>query len=270
MTRLAYSLFLIIFFHSVVQAQVATDSLYLDENFVKTSKSFAAYLQYTVFTTLAKEEGIVKTFYITGEKYSEYPTATITLKATGYYREWHKNGQLKLEQQIEQGVPVGVDNSWFDNGQLFYTFSYTDGKKHGEALTYYKNGARKRIETFDKGVLIEGKCFTVSGQDTTFFPHEKYPEYPGGLKELYQYLGNNVKYPKKAIKQNAQGVVILQFVVAKTGAIENVEVIKSVHPEIDNEAVRLILGMPTWQPGQQEGIFKNVRYTLPVTFKLQK
>ncbi len=270
MTRLVYSLFICVWLNSIVQAQVLTDSLYLDENFVKTTnKLTAVYLRYTAFNTPAAEAGLVKTFYITGEKHSEYPIQNKTLKATGYQRGWHQNGQLKYEQQIEQGVEVGTEKNWYDNGQLFYTLSYTNGKKHGEALTYYRNGARKRIEIFNNGALVAGKCFTASGQDTTFFPHEKHPEYPGGLKELYRYLGNNVKYPKKALKQNAHGIVILQFVVSKTGAIENVEVVKSVHPAIDQEAIRLVAGMPAWQPGQQEGIIKNVRYTLPVSFKLQ-
>ncbi len=137
-----------------------------------------------------------------------------------------------------------------------------------EALTYYRNGARKRIETFEVGKPVQGLCFTQTGQDTTFFPHEQNSVFPGGLENLYKYLSKNIKYPKTAYKQKAQGNVILQFIVTKTGQIENIVVVKSLHPDLDNESVRVTAGMPAWEPGKQEGVPVNVRYTLPIRFKL--
>ncbi len=251
-------------------AQQVTDSVYLDKGFAQVpDKSKAAYVRYTTFDSPAKEAGINKIFFITGEKFAEYVINSKQVKSTGYNREWHQNGQLKYEQQIESGVPVGVRKDWYDKGQLFYTFSYVDGLPHGEAFTYYATGARKRVEVFEKGQIMEGRCFTKTGQDTAFFPHEKMPEYPGGLGKLYQYLGTHVVYPKKALKRNVQGVVVLQFVVSKTGQIDNVDVVRPVHPDLDKEAIRVVSGMPTWQPGQQEGVFKNVRYTLPIAFKFE-
>ncbi|QNF32545.1 TonB family protein [Adhaeribacter swui] len=267
MIRLIHILFICIGLSSLVQAQVLTDSLYLDENFVKTpSKSRAEYLRYTVFNTPAEEEGIVKTFYITGEKYSEYPIQNKTLKATGYNRQWHKNGQLKCEQQIENNLQVGDLKEWYDNGQLYYI--YKDHGSQAEALTFYPNGARKRVENFEVGKPVQGRCFTQTGQDTTFYPHEQVPIFPGGLENLYKYLSKNIKYPKAAYKQKAQGNVILQFIVTKTGQIKNIEVVKPLHPDLDNESVRVTASMPIWKPGTIEGIPANVRYTLPIRFKL--
>lgn len=257
-----------LFVSSTAVAQQLVDTVYLNADFVKiTDKTQAAYVQYTLFNTPTREDGLIKTFYITGEKYSEHPIQDKTLKTTGYSREWHKNGQLKYEQQIQNNFPIGDLNEWYDNGQLYYI--YKDLGNRGEALTYYRNGTRKRIETFEKGKSVQGKCFTQTGQDTIFFPHKEYPVFPGGLENLYMYLGKNVKYSRAAIKQKAQGIVVLQFGVSKAGQIGNVIVLRSVHPELDNEAIRLVNSMPAWQPGKEEGVFKNVRYTLPISFKLR-
>lgn len=268
--RIVCIVFVCFWADSIAKAQVVlTDSVYLDENLIKNpDKLTAAYVQYTLFNTPAREEGLVKTFYITGEKYSEYPIQNKTLKVTGYHRIWHKNGQLKYEEQIENNVSVGVCQEWYDNGQLFYAAPYGDGNRQGEALTYYQNGARKRTEIFEKGKSVQGRCFTQTGQDTTFFPHEEYPVFPGGLESMYKYLGKNIKYPKAAAKQKAQGTVILQFVVAKTGHIKNIVVVRTLHPDLDSESVRVTAAMPIWEPGKQEGKPVNVKYSLPIRFKL--
>ena len=267
--RCVFSICACFWISSITEAQVLSDTVYLNANFVKTiDKSHSTYLRYTEFKDLNKMEGTTKTFYISGQKQAEYPVGDSFIKASGYSREWYKNGQLKYEEQIERNVPVGVSKSWYENGQLFYTFSYDDGYKHGEAFTYYQNGNHKRMEVFEKGKLIKGQCFTQAGQDTVYYPHEQHPVFPGGLEKLYQYLGKNIKYPKTAYKQKAQGNVILQFVVSKTGKIENIEVVRSLHPDLDRESVRVTAGMPSWEPGLQEGVPVNVRYTLPIRYKL--
>ncbi|WP_158267568.1 energy transducer TonB [Adhaeribacter arboris] len=214
---------------------------------------------------MAIEEELVKTFYITGEKYSEYPVQKNSTTIS-YNREWYKNGQLKYEEQIQNNFSTGERRRWYDNGQLYYL--YTDLGSQAEATTFYRDGARKRIETFESNKPIQGRCFTKSGQDTTFFPHEENPVFPGGLENMYKYLSKNIKYSKTAYKQKAQGNVILQFVVTKNGQIENIKVVKSLHPDLDKESIRVTASMPAWEPGKQEGVPVNVRYTLPIRFKL--
>lgn len=97
---------------------------------------------------------------------------------------------------------------------------------------------------------------------------EQMPEFPGGAPELYQYLARNIKYPKSAKERKVQGRVISQFVVRKDGSITDVKVVKGVDAELDAEAVRVISGMPKWQPGIQKGEAVDVKYTIPVTFRL--
>lgn len=98
---------------------------------------------------------------------------------------------------------------------------------------------------------------------------EEQPMYAGGMQELMKYLQMNIRYPKEAQERGLQGRVIVQFVVNKDGSICNEQVVKSVDPQLDAEAIRVIRCMPNWIPGKQRGEPVRVRFTLPVTFRLQ-
>ena len=98
---------------------------------------------------------------------------------------------------------------------------------------------------------------------------EEQPSFPGGAGALMQWLRDNINYPVIAAENGIEGRVIVQFVVSKTGAISDVRVARSVDPSLDKEAVRVVSSMPNWTPGKQNGSAVNVRYTLPVIFKLQ-
>ena len=98
---------------------------------------------------------------------------------------------------------------------------------------------------------------------------EQMPSFPGGMSALMNYLNNNIKYPVIAEENGIQGRVIVQFIVGKDGHISDVKVAKSVDPSLDKEAVRVVKAMPKWIPGKQNGQAVTVRYTLPVTFRLQ-
>lgn len=98
---------------------------------------------------------------------------------------------------------------------------------------------------------------------------EEQPSFPGGQGALMQWLRDNIKYPVIAAENGIEGRVIVQFVVSKSGSISNVNVVRGVDPSLDKEAVRVVSNMPNWTPGKQNGTTVNVRYTLPVTFKLE-
>lgn len=98
---------------------------------------------------------------------------------------------------------------------------------------------------------------------------EENPSFPGGQAALMQWLNANIKYPVIAAENGIQGRVIVQFVVSKTGSISDVRVVRGVDPSLDKEAVRVVSNMPNWTPGRQNGTTVNVRFTLPVTFRLQ-
>ena len=97
---------------------------------------------------------------------------------------------------------------------------------------------------------------------------EQMPEYPGGSEELMKFLSSNIKYPTMAQEQNIQGMVTLRFVVGADGSVSNVQVIRSLDPSCDKEAVRVVKMMQKWIPGRQNGSAVSVYFTLPVRFKL--
>ena len=98
---------------------------------------------------------------------------------------------------------------------------------------------------------------------------EEMPQYPGGVGKLMEYVSMNVRYPKEAESKSIQGRVIITFVIEKDGSITDAEVIKSVDPALDAEALRVVKAMPKWTPGKQEGKLIRVKYTMPITFALQ-
>ena len=98
---------------------------------------------------------------------------------------------------------------------------------------------------------------------------EEMPQFPGGPSALFEYLSKNIKYPVVAEENGVQGRVIVTFVVERDGSITDVKVVKSVDPSLDKEAQRVVKSMPHWIPGKQNGSAVRVKYTVPVTFKLQ-
>ena len=98
---------------------------------------------------------------------------------------------------------------------------------------------------------------------------EQMPTFPGGNAELMSFLAKNIKYPTIAQENGTQGRVIVQFVVEKDGSIADARVARGVDPYLDKEAVRVIMSMPKWIPGKQNGKAVSVKYTIPVVFKLQ-
>ena len=154
-------------------------------------------------------------------------------------------------------------------------------------------------------------CDSVNAYDSV----EQVPEFPGGMQEMFKYMAMNVKYPQVARDINAQGRVLVDFVVMADGSISNIngnvrkvtskysdvaakadDADKNVLSEVvavamangeelsdeakaelhaaamkalKAEAERVVRAMPKWTPGKQDGKAVNVRFTLPVVFRLQ-
>ncbi len=98
---------------------------------------------------------------------------------------------------------------------------------------------------------------------------EQMPEFPGGVAALMQWINNNIKYPAIAEENGIQGRVVCTFVVERDGSVTDIKVVRSVDPSLDREAIRVLNKMPRWNPGKQNGAAVRVKYTMPVTFRLQ-
>lgn len=111
----------------------------------------------------------------------------------------------------------------------------------------------------------------VAVEPQIFHIVEEQPEFPGGEKALFEFLGKETKYPAIAKDAGITGVVYVQFAVMEDGSVnpDKIEVIRGVHPALDAEAVRVVKRMPKWTPGRQRGKPVAVFYKLPFRFTLR-
>lgn len=105
--------------------------------------------------------------------------------------------------------------------------------------------------------------------ETPYVVVEEMPAYPGGDVALLKYLSANVIYPADAVKNNIQGRVIVRFCVTAKGGISQATVLKGVDPLLDAEAVRVVMTLPAFKPGRQDGKPVPVWYMVPITFTLR-
>ena len=125
-------------------------------------------------------------------------------------------------------------------------------------------------------VLMLSFCPKITlAQDTEnkvykFTELENPPTYPGGMENFYRFLGQNMKYPAEAKKNDIQGTVFLSFVVEKDGTIADLKIDKKLGYGTDEEALRVIKLAGMWNPGTVEGKAVAAKYNIPVKFSLNK
>lgn len=107
------------------------------------------------------------------------------------------------------------------------------------------------------------------GTDHVYQVVDEMPQFPGGNRAMMAYIGQNMKYPAEAHAKGIEGRVVVQFVVNKEGDLQDIKVMKSIDPLLDQEAIRVISSMPKWTPGKLKGEAVNIQYTMPIQFKLQ-
>ena len=163
--------------------------------------------------------------------------------------EIKKDDEVKPEDEIKSQDDLSKTNT------AIGTFDVKgNDEAEGEVLK------AKEVVVDEKPKEEETKVFDVV---------EQMPSFPGGDAELMKFLHDHMKYPAVAEENGIQGRVICTFVVERDGSISDVKVIKSVDPSLDKEAIRVLKSMPKWIPGKQNGSAVRVKYTVPVTFRLQ-
>ena len=195
-----------------------------------------------------------------------------------------------LRREVRVNLEYLADQSVVDKGNDARTYQY-----HLLALTYQGSVAtlsnnfnvlplKQRIKMMNKErsksigrlkyLLLLPVCallfmvIKAAGEDF-YQVVEEMPQFPGGVKALMDYLKTNVKYPEAAKAAKIEGRVTTSFIVGEDGVIRDVKVLRSVSPELDAEAIRVMSSMPKWEPGKQDGKPVPVRYTVPINFKGQ-
>jgi len=156
--------------------------------------------------------------------------------------------------ELEEGMEITFLGT---NGDTDCTFVVTINKEEDN---------RFELHPKDKDCVVN---FGLTDDEKPLRDAEQMPEFEGGLDALYQFLRENVVYPKEARDKKIQGTVLLKFVVEKDGSIGKVEILQKADPLLDAEAVRVIKIFPKWIPGKVMGKPVPVWYSLPINFSIQ-
>ena len=179
------------------------------------------------------------------------------------------------EEQVQQDQLMNsekfTDYAMDDEAPQEVTKTQDETEKSDVAISSvtFDQGSEEGQQVLKQNEVVVEKVEQKEEETKVFEVVEQMPQFPGGDAALMQYLSSHIKYPVVAEENGIQGRVVCTFVVERNGSITDVRVVKSVDPSLDKEAVRVIKSMPNWIPGKQNGSAVRVKYTVPVTFRLQ-
>ena len=158
----------------------------------------------------------------------------------------------------------------------FSTVENANAEPDGKVNEFVADGTISGVENNAQVVEVDSICEIAQApaNDDPEKIHQVVdvqPEFPGGQQEMAKYIQSNLKYPEAAAKVSAEGKAFVQFVVKADGTINDAKIIRSSgNKALDDEALRVVSGMPKWKPAMSKGVAVNVKFVLPVVFKLQK
>jgi TonB family protein len=181
--------------------------------------------------------------------------AVITKKGSSEGTMTDKNGYFKLNVSEQ-------------NTRLIISFVGFETREIGiDGITEVTVRLIKQENVLDEMVVVSTRDSQVKGEEI-FTIVEGQPEFPGGVSEMYKYIGERIRYPAKAQRANVEGKVFVKFVVQKDGEIGSIDILKGIGFGCDEEAIRVIAQMPKWTPGKQNGRAVSVYFTMPISFRL--
>ncbi len=260
--------FLIGFFcFFISNAEAQTSTVYFDKNWDTCSKKKAHYKRISEL----KPDCILATDYYPNGKMLSITTYRIDSPdiKNGHYKYFAEDGLLFKEGNYKNGEEDGLWKCYRTSGALWYEEEMLHGLNHGYLKAYFPNGTLKVKERYENGNLWDGKRYGANGRDTTFYKFKEMPEFTGGSKVMYEYLSENIIYPPQALKKKIEGKVKIKFAVDTDGSLINVHVSRSVHRDLDKEALRVVSGMPKWKPGTLDDKPIKIYYQIPINFVLE-
>jgi len=128
----------------------------------------------------------------------------------------------------------------------------------------------KTIEQEERNNSSSDKASTESkSQAYESFAVDEKPIFPGGDEGLTDYVAKHVVYPKESKEKGIQGTIYVRFVVTKTGTIGETDIMRTVDPLLEMEALRIVKSLPKWTPGKKNGNPVDVWFIIPIKFKLK-
>lgn len=211
----------------------------------------------------------------TGARYRRETEFADSVRATvsTYYIATGKLASRQGFANLRKGVPDGLSEQWYPNGQLQRLEEYRQGRRTGELRTYYSTGQLKRREVYhlEDDFASTGECFAENGQPVPFYKFEQMPVYPegdGGARVIVRAVQRGIKYPRLVAKDHCAGQVVVAFNVNVTGDVADVRLVQGLCPLADEAVLESIRRLKRFKPGLQDGNPVAVAYTIPVVFAL--
>ena len=161
---------------------------------------------------------------------------------------------------------VDTAKAFYEGGHLHWLISYNEKGETTYLKQLYENGRTKRVEFYKNGKLIKRKKYNKKGLRIRFTRFNQAPTYKGGYQRMIYYLNRTIQYPEQARALNISGTVIISFIVTKDGKVEQPKIERSVHPMLDEEALRVVRLMEQWVAGKMNDKKVNTRMSIPITF----
>lgn len=218
---------------------------------------------------LKKKNGLFTYFYPNGQKKTQ--KNFLKDKMVGASTSWYESGNIEQKGSYDRkGNKTGDWKFWYENGNIDSEGGYQKDERVNSWKWYFENGQLSADESYTDGELVDFQFWNEDGSRVEGEVEAlQMPEYVGGMDRLGMYLQENVNYPEMARLSNVQGKVHVNFIVDKNGAVTESKIIKSRHPLLDQEALRVVKEMPNWIPGKQHNRPIRVAYNLPVVFSLR-
>tara|TARA_R110002049_G_C8825853_1_gene534981 strand:+ start:168 stop:566 length:399 start_codon:yes stop_codon:yes gene_type:complete len=115
---------------------------------------------------------------------------------------------------------------------------------------------------------FQAQASIFAQKDTVYTIVDVEPQFTGGEKKMAKFIQDEVVYPQDALDTKAQGVVYIQFIVEKDGALSNLKIVKGANIALNKEAERIVAEMPNWTPGLKNNEAVRTYFVLPINFRL--
>lgn len=256
---------------NILQNLSGKDTLMFDaDGFVTRDKNKSNCI--SIFTTAKGNSDLVlqQNYFKDGSKVELEFSKSLTLSGiNSVYSDLERIVDISTQRILESyRVLNGTVTFWDSKGLQRYIQNYKGNKRNGKQTYYAEDGTVSHTAEFNNGKLISGKLPQSEEENSVFTVVEKMPEFVGGSNALSTFLSTHTRYPAGALERKVTGKVIMRFAVMSDGSISNIQVLRSVDPDLDAEAKRVIGLMPKWIPGTQNGVPVSVWYTLPIAFNM--
>ena len=201
-------------------------------------------------------------YYPNGKKKAE--EFYIKNRLEGESKEYYESGQMKALRVFHNDTIINL-KKWREDNSVSEMAKFKNGKFNGNYFSFYPNGKLVRLDTYDNGVFISGKCFTISGQDTLYFPHIIKPVFPLGYDKFIDYLRNGIQ--EKSLSCGwFNGKIYITATVDTNGKLIEPKLIYTSDKCYLKNIFELIDNCPTWAPAKIDGVISQYPINVSISF----